>query len=379
MKGVFQSLIILSMSLSAFPVSAEPIKGKGVPGIPYGNPETFAEFHGFVNLDYRDFEGDAPGPREGGGKTFDQTDFYFNAIAKIRKNVTVFGEVEYKHGGKVVILDRAFIDWRIRGGITLNLGKFYAPFGLEILEYQAPVRRLVSRPFMADDLLYDEWSEIGAKVSGDLPHLPLPLAYGLALVNGPAGFREEDRMNRNNNNALFFIGRLTVTPHDATQLGFSYARGDYDDAAMKDLHFYGLDAHFFWQGLDLRGEVVRRSGDDQTVVETAVLPGATDGSPATTSRKSTVIPADASGYYVQEAYRFFEPFDLQYIEQVIRYDVRDPDKDTDNNDDRSRWALGLNLSPYQNFVMKVEYNWVDERHGGDLNNDAFLFQAVVDF
>ncbi|MFQ5950202.1 MAG: hypothetical protein ACE5J1_05900, partial [Nitrospiria bacterium] len=96
MKGIFRFITVCLICFMALPAAAQE-PGNGVPGIPYGNAETFAEFHGFINLDYRDFGRDAPDVKEGEGKTFDQSDFFFNVIARIRENVTVFGEIEYKH------------------------------------------------------------------------------------------------------------------------------------------------------------------------------------------------------------------------------------------------------------------------------------------
>ncbi|MFQ5780459.1 MAG: hypothetical protein ACE5HN_06690 [Nitrospiria bacterium] len=369
MKGIFRFITVCLICFMTLPTAAqEPVNG--VPGIPYGNVETFAEFHGFINLDYRDFGRDAPDVKEGEGKTFDQTDFYFNAIAKIRENVTAFGEVEYKHGGEMVVVDRAFINWRIRNDLTLDLGKLYAPFGLEILEYQAPVRRLASRPFMVDDLLYDEWTEVGFRIAQGFPDLRFPVSYHLALVNGPAGFREDDRQNRDNNGRPIFIGRITAKPHETVTLGVSYAGGEYDRAEAKDIHLVGLDANLRREGFDLRGEYVRRSGDDQLNDETTDPP----------NPLPIPIPADASGYYIQASYRFFfELPNLYYIEPVVRHDARDPNRDIDDNNDRSRWAIGLNTSPHPHFLFKIEYDFVRERHGGSIKNNAVLAEVVVDF
>ena len=67
------------------------------------------------------------------------------------------------------------------------------------------------------------------------------------------------------------------------------------------------------------------------------------------------------------------------MEPVVRYDVRDPDRSAKNNTDQARLAIGLNLSPYPHLLFRIEYDWVRERYGTDLKNDAFLAQAVADF
>lgn len=375
MRGAIRLLAIYLLCFVASPAWAQELP-KEIPGLGYGNPETFAEFHGFLTLDYRDFGRDG----EWGGKpTFDQSDFYFNSIAQIRQNLMVFGEVEYKHGGERFKLDRAFLEWKIAGGLTLDLGKFYAPFGLEIQGYHSPVRKLVTRPFIADDLLYNEWAEVGFKVSGGSDSL-LPFTYSLAMVNGPKGLREEDLTNRNSNSEMFFVGRVALTPHRMLHLGASYGAGTYDDAREKDLRLIGIEALFRWAGLDLRGEWVRRSGDNQEIVERTIVPGAATGDPAATLVASSTLPADADGYYFQAAYPFlFNLSHLYYVEPVVRYDVRDPDRSAKNNTDQARLAIGLNLSPYPHLLFRIEYDWVRERYGTELKNDAFLAQAVADF
>lgn len=135
---------------------------------------------------------------------FDLHNFYFNSIAKIRQNVTVFGEIEYERGGSEIKVDWAFIDWRVVewqsvDGLSLRLGKFYAPFGLEIKHYQAPASKLVSRPLLADELLFEEWTDVGVNAYGIVGPKPLKLTYDLAIANGPNGFTEEGSQNIDNN------------------------------------------------------------------------------------------------------------------------------------------------------------------------------------
>ncbi|MBI4356368.1 MAG: hypothetical protein HY559_00605 [Gammaproteobacteria bacterium] len=77
-----------------------------IPQLHYGSPETFAEFHGYLHVMYSDFEKDGE-ENDRGDSGFDQHYFVFNAIAQLRKNLTVFGEIEYEHGGEEIRVDRA--------------------------------------------------------------------------------------------------------------------------------------------------------------------------------------------------------------------------------------------------------------------------------
>ena len=353
-RGTLSFLALLPCVLRAQEAPPGPIA--------YGSPESFAEFHGFVSLEYINLRG--------GAKTFDLHEFYFNAIAKIRKNVTILAEIEYEHGGEEIRLDRAFLDWQLAGrGLNLRLGKFYAPFGIEIREYQAPVRRLVSRPLMASALLFNEWSEVGVNVYGDVGDR-VRLEYDVAVVNGPGATDgdgdgipdliedgEEARQNRDNNSNPTVIGRLSARFPGGLATGFSYAEGRYSDAGAPKLDFslVGLDARFTKKGLDLRGEWARRAVD-------LVAP----------ARKIR-----SSGYYVQGAYRHVvKGRGVEYIEAVVRYDHLDPG-DAVRDDETERVALGLNYSPYPHMVVRSEYQF--NRESPTKRNDGVLLHVVVDF
>ena len=248
---------------------SEEKMGGGVYGIAYGSPETFAEFHGFVNLEYFDFQKDGElGRVHGGDSSFDLHNFYFNAIAKIRQNVTAFGEIEYEHGGDELKVDRAFIDWRIADGLAFRLGKFYTPFGLEIKTYQAPARKLVSRPLYTEELLFDEWTDVGVNAYGILGPKPLRFIYDLAVTNGPKGLTEEDTQNTDNNPRKDFIARVSVIPYLAEEIfleiGGSYAYGKYDDDSRLTVRLFGGDLRLLAMGLELVAEYVGRNGNDAT-------------------------------------------------------------------------------------------------------------------
>jgi hypothetical protein len=354
-----------------------------VPELGYGSPDTFAEFHGYVNLLYFDFEKDAD--RNGrGDSSFDQHYFAFNALAKIRHNVMILGEIEYEHGGEEMVIDRAYIQWGIyEEYLNIRLGKFYAPFGLELREYQYPVRKLVSRPMMARNLLFNEWTEVGINLYGrlNIPNQPFSIDYDLALVNGPSGRESGDadsipeilevgtganpntggtadaRQNRDNNSNRTLISRLSLNILGAMGVGVSYGGGRYSDAGSPNLDFslIGVDVNFRMKGLDLRGEWVTRRID--------LAP--------TTDR-------DSFSYYIQIAYKQgFGRAGLNYIEPVARYDFLEPDQDA-ANDQRQRISLGINYSPYPHFKFGAEWQMNNEE-GPEQEDDGFLLQAVVDF
>lgn len=361
-----------------------------VSGILYGSPETFAEFHGFMSVLYADFEEDGKIGGNNGDSTFDQHYFYFNAIAKVRQNVTVFGEVEYEHRGEELALDRAFIDWGLLGEhLSLRMGKFYSPFGLELREYQYPVRKMTSRPFMARNLLFNEWTETGLNVYGRVGNKKLSIEYDIAAVNGPNGDDPDGngipeilevgtsanpnvggtgnaKQNRDNNNSRTLIGRVSLNLPHGIVLGASYSEGRYSDQGVGEDKFtlMGVDANFRMEGLDVRGEWVSRKAD----IPAALVPA--------------VFPSDemkSSSYYLQASYKMhLHKEGIEYIEPVVRYDYLEPNDEV-SDDKRTRITLGMNYAPYPHFKFMAEWQINDQEASPDLKDNGFMLSATVDF
>lgn len=384
---VFRFLMVGLVITCLFPWTGYTAE-MGVKGIQYGTPDSFAEFHGFINLEYIDFQKNGPGDEVGppGTSTFDIHNFYFSSIAKVRQNVTVLGEVEYEHGGGEVYLDRAFIDWNLFGDyLSVRLGKFYSPFGLEIREYQAPNRKLVSRPQMTDALLFSEWTDVGVNVYGQTKPGPVGLTYDLALVNGPGVLTdfttppgatpslitigENAKQNRDNNSNKTVIARVSVPLNlggNLVEIGGSYSGGRYSDTGAPEALDYSLtggDLQVQAAGINLKAEYVTRKVD---------IPGN--------------VTVTQYSYYVQASYRLnFKQEGLNYLEPVVRYDFLDTDKDL-AHDDTTQIALGVGYSPYPHFVTRAEYQINHKKDDPTTPTideskkvNGFLLQAVVDF
>ncbi|MBI5746873.1 MAG: hypothetical protein HZA13_07710 [Nitrospirae bacterium] len=380
---VVSALVLLSLFILPSTSSAQ----EEIYGIKFGTAGTFAEFHGFVNARYFDFERDSSQGKDNGISTFDVHNLYIAALAKVHPRVSVFGEVEYEHTGvptDTIAVDRAFIDWRVIDQyLTLRIGSFNPPFGYELAEYVAPVRKYESRPFFVDEILFHEWVDTGIWGRGQIKTPMAGILYDLSVLNGPAGLSQEagkgnGRQNRDNNSDRTILGRVAFAPNIGeagyAEVGASYATGNYDAAAQKEFKIYGIDARVQMMGIDIRGEYAKRSGDDQIDANSAVAGNQT-------------IQADAKGFYVQASYKMLQGRNLiNYIEPKIRYDRSDVDKDdpkpTQKNltadDEFSRWTVGVNWSPYPHFLFKTEYQFIDEDKA-NLDNDGFMISAVVDF
>ncbi|MBI1822241.1 MAG: hypothetical protein HY036_07965 [Nitrospirae bacterium] len=347
-----------------------------IKGAQYGSPESFAEFHGFVNLQYYDFDNQLPAGVPSG---FDLRDFYLSARSKIRQNVTVFGEIDAEQG--VFKLDRALIDLQLHPLVNFQFGKFFTPFGIDKVEStQAPLNKLSSIPLPLVELGYEDWADVGVQMYGEYGMKPVKLGYHLAVLKGPSGFTETDIRNKENNRNKFLTARGVIrsplTGEGRFEAGASAAYGKYDDASQNTIKMIGADGKLLWSGLEIRGEYMIRQGNDSTAAVSC------DGTNIAGPGNCTIARADASGYYLQISYALLKNIPSVYLlEPVVRIDKSDladhfapPDPDTA----RRRVTVGINYAPYAHFLLKGEYEFV-KNDGTDLHNDGVLLSVVTDF
>lgn len=381
-RCIGQVLVLVTSVLTLLILPSISSAQEEIYGIKFGTAGTFAEFHGFINARYFDFEGDSDQGLENGVSTLDVHNLYIAALAKVHPTVSIFGEVEYEHtggikagesGGVEIRVDRAFIDWKaVDQYLTLRIGTFNPPFGHELADYVAPIRKFESRPIYVEEIIFHEWVDTGVWGRGQIKTPALGILYDLSVINGPKGLKGEDaRQNRDNNSDRTFLGRIGLAPNIGeggySEVAFSYTAGNYDAAAKQEFKMIGVDARVQLMGLDLRGEYAKRSGDDEGAVR-----------------------ADEKGFYVQASYKTPPMGKLvNYIEPKIRYDQSEVDKDTGGknkiektqltaDDEFTRWTVGVNWSPYPHFLFKTEYQFIEEDIA-NLDNDGFMISAVVDF
>ena len=68
-----------------------------------------------------------------------------------------------------------------------------------------------------------------------------------------------------------------------------------------------------------------------------------------------------------------------FYEPVFQIDGIDLNEHTDTNGDKITSAIGLIVSPVQNYLIKTEYDWVSERHGAPVKNNKVWVAVVAEF
>ena len=149
-------------------------------------------------------------------------------------------------------------------------------------------------------------------------------------------------------------GRIGFLPIPNLELGVSYLTGRTRGSPGR-FNMQGADLSYWWRGLDVRGEFVRKS------------------------RNSSGSNPDVWGYWVQTAYRLRHEFpqtsgflgQLGKLEPVIRWgQIRDL-----NELDRNQFALGLNYWIFESLPVMFTY----EFNGEAVRNDRLLVQWAYGF
>jgi hypothetical protein len=327
----------------------------------YGVDHAAIQVHGFVNVEYGDFQRDSATPIP----SFDVHNVYLATRASVAPGVNLFAEVEYEHGASIRT-DRMFIDWVGLPWLGARVGRFYAPLSYERLHYYAPVRLLSSRPFTAE-IAFHEWSDDGVEAYGRIGWLQ----YEVALVNGPIGLTEAGIAPtdiRDNNRDKATVVRIAATPVAGLELGAAGARGKYDPDGRLAFRFLELDARLRLGRLDLWAEAIRRQGDDEPC---AASPG--NGCPAA----YTGARAGQQGFYLLAAWSVVEGKALvHYLKPALRLDAYQL---TSDRSGARRLTAGLSWSPVPHLVFRGEAQWTREFRQAQLRNDGFLLAAVADF
>ncbi|MBI3609295.1 MAG: hypothetical protein HY204_01165 [Nitrospirae bacterium] len=334
-----------------------------VKGLLFGEADIFVSLHGFVNAEafyfQRQAEHDIP--------SFDLHNFYFSAKAQAGEEITMFAELEYEHGTQDIRLDRGFFDWETSPWATVRIGRFYVPMSYERTHYQAPVRLMTSRPLMVD-VAFHEWSDTGLELLGTLTPSGDLIRYDLSVVNGPRGLSEDGipvslgEDNRDNNRNKSIVARVNIKPTTGLTFGTAYGTGKYDDAGKLGFKVIEFDGRYAIGRLDLWGEFMKRTGDDEPGITPPFLTG---------------TKADQQGFYLLAAYKALEKQpQLYYLMPMIRYDAL---KENVGSAGTERVTLGLNYSPKKHVVFKSEYQFTHETGQPQKKNNGAMLSAVIDF
>ena len=336
----------------------------------YGAETSFLTWHGYLNFEYDNAQGK--------NSNFDNHEFYLSTHATLSRRLGLTAEFEYEHAPEKLILPiQAYADYKLAKWATFRAGIFFTPIGISrSYNLRGNKNRMIRQVGVTHDLVFENWSEVGINFFGEFKN---GLFYDVAIGNGmnnvigkgdswfdADGTLQSHSEDNNDNKALhsrfgyharrFLGGELNV--------GASFATQKYDPEGVKELTHKALDLRFLHSsGFRVQAEFMIRSGDDNE-------PDLERG-----------ISANAEGWYFQASRRFvFEGKRwLNYIEPVVQVDYIDNNVNTDTNGDKLTTALGFIFSPEPFYLIKFEYDFVQEVHGESVDNNKLWLAVVLEF
>lgn len=305
------------------------------------------------------------GEADGWRHAFDNHHLNLILLGAIMEDITVGVEVEYEHAGEEIAVEYAYLSYRGIPGFSITGGKFIVPFNRWNKDLHPTwISKMPGRPLTYVNVFPSTYSDVGLWFSGGLPlgETGSRFTYDAYVVNGLEGdadasnfrgLRDNDRERPRRGNDKALGGRVGLEVAGGLGVGVSAYTGEYAaDEATNDglrLTFFGADADYRYEALELRGELIVASQD--------LSAGAPDN--------------DRTGFYVQAAYEVAPNF-----EPVVRYSWVDFEEDSG---DRSEFGLGFSYYLASSTAVRLAYFVNMERHGLDQDNDRLMGQFVVAF
>jgi hypothetical protein len=316
--------------------------------------------------------------------TFEAKRFNLFTYTPVSDRVRVASELEFEEGGEEIKIEIAIMDFEVHPAFTFRGGVILSPLGRFNLAHDGPFQDLTDRPLVSTQIIPTTLSEAGMGFYGAFyPTSRSRVTYEFYGVNGfnddvLIGDSDGTRIAagkgnfEDNNNRPAWVGRLTLSPQPAYELGFSFHTGAYNTwkaeeltiDEKRNLTIVALDWDANWRNFELQGEYANASID--------------------VPEESGIYQQSQQGYYAQVNAHFGQDmvsvFPGSVFTGIVRYGMVDFDTDT-NGDDHSRLTLGINFRPQEDSVLKLDYqrNWTKDPFENEAKGAAVLFSMATYF
>ncbi|GMT42394.1 MAG: hypothetical protein IEMM0002_0805 [bacterium] len=320
------------------------------------------QWHGYYEFENVD--------AEGANSTMDAHKITVWMGVPINEMVFLSSEIEYEHfprlrdtgerdgGSGEIKIDSSQLSIMPVENFRGYLGVYYVPFGIEYLSYPGFKNKLVTRPkvMKSGGIIPGTWSATGIGFSNAFSGVgQLDILY----INGDAkngGISRDSKAGGNEGKSLgarFMLDGLI----EGFNIGGSYISGKWDSNDAYESTRFG--AH-----MRIDADVITGNAMFPVLIGEYVSGKDEQASSVTGSDKRV------SGYYAQLSSRV-----TSLVELAVRYGQYDNDEEkTDNR--KTETSIGFALHPLDNFQIKGEYQWNDER-GTKKDNNALAFEAVA--
>ncbi len=355
LKSIFFVLMVLGLVIAPKVALAQ----FDVFAIPQDETEKVA-WHGYYEFEYWD--------QEGKNSTFDTHKIVVWMGVKINEMVYLSSELEYEHfprlgdgdregGTGEINIDSAQLRITPTDNLTVSMGAFYVPFGIEWESYPGWKNKLVTRPkvMKSGGIIPGTWSDVGLGVNYALGGFGHVDAY---VLNGDAknGGISRDSSSGGNDSKSLGIRLMLDDFMEGVNIGISTVSGEWDVNGNSSVRY---------------GAHVRIDTDKmiQSVFAPTVIMEYITGSDAAASSVSGK-DKDVSGYYLQ-----LSSMVMPSVEVVGRFGRYNNDEKKKDNG-RSETSAGVVWHALEHFQVKGEYQW-NREDGVEKDNDVAAVEVVV--
>jgi hypothetical protein len=334
--------------------------------------------------------------------TFDQHRYVLKFDADVTEAISFRSEIEWEGGGagasylsdNYIAIEYAELHFAIDRAFNLKAGALLMPFGRFNYLHDSPLQDLTDRPFVTQYVVPTTWTEAGVGAYGGFAAGGVRFEYDVVATNGldqgfsataGGGLRDaRSSFRRDNNDQKQITGRFGVSPDlaflDGLSFGVSGAFGTYDTAGRHALEMIGFDLFVKKGPFELLGEAVFGDLERDAGLIAAGAPGG------------------LSGWYLEGRFHFFPEAwrgDGAWFgeESTFTFVLRAESVDTDDSataidfatrgrgmrDDVERYTIGLNFRPVEKTVVKLEYQFLREPGGFEVDNDRIVVSCAVSF
>lgn len=329
----------------------------------------------------------------GGNSFFNQHRLILQVSSYLHERLFFNTEIEYEYGAVLgngttndgqLKVEQIFLDYKIEDYLIFRAGSLLIPMGRLNILHDSDFRDTVDRPLFNRFILPTTWTETGAGFYGLIPlsedwemNYEAYVVQGLRdeLSDGLGLARARNSLSVDNNNNKGFTSRVGFSPAIGTEFGLGGYYAALDAENKKNLGMVVADFNTTWGPFELLGEGGVTFFDPTTQnaasPTTALLPSNSN----VVSDTLTPLLGPMWGYYIEGHYHFFPAFlentflsngfEQPVLTAFARISQIDTDASTLNQNDRSRFTIGINYRPITNTVFKLEYQW-------NIENEAFI-------
>ncbi|MBI4778035.1 hypothetical protein HY792_03855 [Candidatus Desantisbacteria bacterium] len=358
----------------------------------YGFDEAFPELHVFLTNQFYDYQEKAFGDyadrgdsKIAGHSVFIPMSGYIDISSQIGPGLKAEAEFELYRAEALKYCKLRGV-WSPRQWFSLSMGRDFVPLGTQDKSYYptSGYRMFTVAPFLYRNVMRAcGWWDAGVHVSGEIPvKNTQKLLYNLSIINGPGRedimgsttvgattsstdttgymyeqFHNHARQAMDNNNDKPLVLRLSYSPFKGLEFGGSHFKAKYDKNEK-----YGCDFTFHhllydsdkWNVACEHG----RAGID-------------------TKERGKIHQSSA---YLAASYKLLkDEKHVHFLAPAIRYETFDSwEEDPSDKCDRKSITVGINLSPYEHFVIRTAYQHTTEK-GSELKNDGVSVESVFEF